>query len=66
MYYGRMTAELEELYEEYYALFQIYPFGHEELEFGDNDYDDYVQAIKQAIKEKKDLVDIVGYEESDW
>jgi hypothetical protein len=66
MYYGRKTEELEKLYEEYYALFHIYPFGHEELEYGDADYDDYVRDIKQAIKEKRDLVDIAGYEESDW
>lgn len=66
MYYGKMTEELEKLYNEYDKIFGVFPNYHEELEYGDADYDDYVRDIKQAIKEKRDLVDIVGYEESDW
>ena len=66
MYTGKMTPELERLYDEYYALFQIFPFGHEELEYSQRDYEDYVRDIKKAIEEKKELPEVADYEEGDW
>lgn len=57
MYYGKMTEELDELYDAYYALFGVEPDCHEELEYDDSeeDYKDYVEDIKRALKEKKIL-----------
>lgn len=66
MYTGEMTSELERLYDEYYDLFQIFPFGHEELEYSQMDYEDYVKDIKKAIEERKELPDVADYEEGDW
>lgn len=66
MYYGRMTAELEKLYDEYYAVFEEYPDCWIELEYGQADYADYVLDIKRAIKEKKQLIYVADYEENDW
>ena len=66
MYYGKMTDELEKLYDEYFDIFQTFPFGHEELEYGPEDYEDYVADIKKAIREKKELPFVADYQESDW
>lgn len=59
MYQGKMTTELEKLSEEYYKMFGHFPSGHEELEYGKNDYKDYVRDIKKALKIKKELQDFV-------
>lgn len=66
MYYGEMTEELEKLYEEYDAVFQDYPCCYEELDYGQEDYDDYVADIKKAIRERKELPSVADCEESDW
>ena len=36
-----------------------FPSGHEELEYGKNDYKAYVKDIKKALKIKKELPDFV-------
>lgn len=59
MYHGKTTPELEQLSEEYYKMFGHSPSGHEELEYGKNDYKAYVKDIKKALKIKKELPDFV-------
>lgn len=60
MYYGKVTDELKKLYYEYYDMFGDTPDCYEELEYGDVDYDDYVADIKKALKEHKELPDVLG------
>lgn len=59
MWHGEDTDELRKLNKKYYEMFGIYPFGHMELEYGQDDYEEYVQDIKKAIKEKRELPDFV-------
>lgn len=59
MYYGKSTPELEKLNEEYRKLFGVYPYGHMELEYGANEYREYVRDIKKALKIGKPLTDFV-------
>lgn len=40
-------------------MFGHFPSGHEELEYGKNDYKAYVKDIKKALKIKKELPDFV-------
>ena len=55
MWYGKDTEELKKMNEEYYNLFGIYPFGHMELEYGEDEYDEYVKDIKKALRIGKPL-----------
>lgn len=69
MWYGKTTEELKKLNEEYYKLFGGYPFGHMELEYEADEYDEYVRDIKKAIRIKKPLtefVELVPPVEYDW
>lgn len=59
MWYGRNTEELEKLNEEYYAMFGRYPWGCMELEYGADEYDEYVRDIREAIRQGKELPDVV-------
>lgn len=59
MYYGKTTPELEELNEKYWKMFGGPPFGHMELEYGADEYDEYVRDIKKAIRIGKPLTDFV-------
>lgn len=59
MWYGKTTEELKKLNEEYYKLFGGYPFGHMELEYEADEYDEYVRDIKKAIRIKKPLTEFV-------
>ena len=61
MWYGKTTEELKKLNEEYYKLFGGYPFGHMELEYEADEYDEYVRDIKKAIRIKKPLTEFVDY-----
>ena len=53
MWYGRMTPELEELYDEYYNMFKSDPDEYINLEYGEDDYDDYIVDIKKSLELKK-------------
>lgn len=66
MYYGKMTDQLKKLYEKYEAIFGCTPDCYIELEYGQNDYSDYVRDIKKAIKKRKELPVTVGYSHDDW
>lgn len=59
MWYGKDTDELIELKSQYEEIFGYNPDGETELEYGEDDYSDYVQDIRRAIREKKDLADFV-------
>ena len=53
-----MTAELESLYEEYYNQFGYEPDGVEQLEYTENNYDQYVSDIKKALDLHIHLADL--------
>lgn len=59
MWYGKDTEELKKLNEEYHSIFGMYPSGYLELEYGGDEYEEYVRDIKKAIRERKELPDIV-------
>lgn len=61
MWYGKMTEELDKLYDEYEALFDCTPDFYVELEYGQNDYSDYVKDIKKAITQRKELPLVIKY-----
>lgn len=50
MYYGKMTKELEKLYSEYEKKFDCEPDFYEETEYGEDEYDKYVENIKKALE----------------
>lgn len=59
MWHGKDTEELKKLNEEYYTIFGVYPFSHMEIEYGADEYEEYIHDIKEAIRENKELPDIV-------
>ena len=59
MWYGKMTQELEKLYNDYYKMFGLTPDGYMELEYGESSYKVYVKDIKKSLKLKKELPDFV-------
>lgn len=59
MWYGKMTQELEQLYNDYYKMFGRTPDGYMELEYGESSYKVYVKDIKKSLKLKKELPDFV-------
>lgn len=59
MWYGKDTEELKKLNKEYHCIFGMYPFGYMELEYGADEYEEYVRDIKEAIRQRKELPDIV-------
>ncbi len=63
MWHGKNTDELKRLNEEYYAMFGIYPWGYVDVDYGNNEYEEYVQDIKEAMKQRKEIPDLYPYEE---
>jgi hypothetical protein len=61
MYTGKMTNELKDLIKQHYKLFGYDPTSDMELEYGQNDYDDFIADIKLAIKENKPICEVVEY-----
>ena len=59
MWYGKDTPELEKLNEEYKKMFGGTPDEYIELEYGENDYEDYVRNIKKALETGKELEEFV-------
>lgn len=59
MWHGKSTKELDELNEKYWDMFGVYPFGHMELDYGADEYDEYVADIKKALRIGKPLTDFV-------
>lgn len=59
MWYGKDTPELISLKKEYEIKFGHGPDGEMELEYGEEEYKDYVRDIKKALKIGKELIEFV-------
>ena len=59
MWYGKDTEELKNLNNEYREMFGRYPVGHMELEYGADEYEEYVRDIKKALRQGKELPEII-------
>lgn len=59
MWTGKTTPELKKLNEEYYKMFNMYPWGYEEVIYGQRDYKQYIKDIKEAMETKRELPEIV-------
>ena len=59
MWYGKETPELLELKKQYKEVLGYNPDGEITLEYGQDDYEDYVSDIKEAIRTKRNLADFV-------
>lgn len=59
MYHGKTTPELKELYEQYEKKFGMTAWGYLQLDYGQEDYSDFVRDIKKAIETGKELPDFV-------
>lgn len=59
MWYGKDTEELKQLNKEYYNMFKHYPWGCMELEYGADEYEEYVRDIREAIRQGKELPEVV-------
>lgn len=59
MWRGEDTDELKRLNEEYCAMFGDYPWGYMEVEYGVDEYEEYIADIKKAIRVGRELPDIV-------
>ena len=55
MYYGRITQELIRLRKEYLKKFGYDPNGDMEIEVGDEDYEEYVEALRESIRTCKEI-----------
>ena len=66
MYSGKMTAELVRLYADYNEKFGVEPDYYEVLDYGDEDYDDYIKDIKTAIATNTHLPDLYPDDEDDF
>lgn len=58
MYKGKMTKELDELYDKYYEKFDCYPDEYDDLEYYEETYDSFVRDIKISLKENKEIEDL--------
>jgi hypothetical protein len=58
MYYGEMTEEQTVLYREYEVEFGYSPDGVEQLEYTNENYDQYVSDIKRSLKLHMHIVDL--------
>lgn len=66
MYYGKMTKELKMLYEKYHEKFGVEPDFHEEFEYSELRYDEYVADIKEALKKGLPLPELYPADEDEY
>ena len=59
MYYGRITMELNKVRYEYEDMFGYDPNGEMEIEFGDDEYYEYVKLLKKCVEVKKDMFEVL-------
>jgi hypothetical protein len=60
MWKGKVTEELKELYIKYAELFGgMYPDEFDDIAYYAMDYDEFVGYIKECIKQKKEMDEIV-------
>lgn len=58
MYYGHKTKELEKLCKQYEDVFGYDPNGEMEVDYGEDDYNEYIQDLKKAIKTNTHIAEI--------
>ena len=58
MWYGKDTKELIELKKQYEEKFGYDPDGDIELEYGADEYDDYFEDMKEAIKRGITMIEL--------
>lgn len=58
MYHGKMTKELKKLYKEYSEKWNGDPGTYDDLDYGADEYDDYVADIKKALELGIELPDL--------
>ncbi|MDE6538640.1 MAG: hypothetical protein K2K66_00470 [Ruminococcus sp.] len=64
MYYGKkITKELERLYSEYENIWGHDPSGYENAEYGEDEYDEYVEDIKKALEMGVELPNIYPHDD---
>ena len=66
MYYGKMTKELKKLYLEYEKVLGHRPDGCEDVEYGEDEYDEYVGDIKKALELKTALPNLYSYDDDEF
>ena len=63
MYYGKTTKELEELYSKYEKVWGHDPSGYEDAEYGEDEYNEYVDDIKKALELGVELPDLYPHDD---
>ncbi|MDE5771358.1 MAG: hypothetical protein K2I06_06980 [Ruminococcus sp.] len=63
MYYGKMTKELNKLYSEYFNIWKCDPDFYEDAEYGEDEYDEYVEDIKKALEMGVELPNIYPHDD---
>ncbi len=58
MYCGKMTKELETLYEKYKEKWNCTPDGYEELDYNKDEYEIYITDIKKALELEVEMPDL--------
>ena len=53
-----MTNELTDLYNQYFDKFNRDPGGYQELDYGPEDYNDFIRDIKKSLKSGKELPEV--------
>lgn len=66
MWYGTDTKELLRLKQQYLNVTGFDPDGEMTLEYGDDEYDEYVRDLKTCIKKGISLGDLYPDDEDDW
>jgi len=63
MYYGKMTKELESLYEKYSEKWGNKPDFYENAEYAEDEYDEYVSDIKEALRLGVELPELYPHDD---
>lgn len=63
MYYGKTTRKLEQLYAEYEKVWNHNPSGYMEIEYGEDEYQDYVKDIKRSLKMGVELPELYPHDD---
>lgn len=67
MWYGKDTKELKQLKREYEEIYGANPDDYIDVEYGDDEYDDYIKDIKECIKKRDtEIEDLYPLENDEW
>ncbi len=66
MSYGKMTKELEPLYEAYKKRWGDYPDTYENAEYAAEEYDDYVADIKRTLELDVEMPALYPHDEDEY